>query len=164
MMFMISLFILQCHKVPLNISNVGYVKDAQQNWVPHEGQEDFEVSSNGIKTAIWVVASGNIRDNMLISYEDLLKFQFIPINFPCKVLTYAVSTNVLESDKHDFFRHLEWQVVYHPNENQKAYANQPNRQNAKPLKVLAARRGYKEPSEGAIEDLIEKGVLKRVTD
>ena len=42
--------------------------------VPHEGQADFKVSSNGIKTAIQVVASDNFVDNLLISYQDLLKF------------------------------------------------------------------------------------------
>lgn len=60
------------------------------------------MSSNGIKTAIRVVASDNIGDNMLISNQDLLKFQIIPINFPYEVLTYTVSTNILESIKHDF--------------------------------------------------------------
>ena len=32
------------HRVPLNISRIGYnVKDVQQNHVPHQGQADFEV-------------------------------------------------------------------------------------------------------------------------
>ena len=68
MMAIILLHILQRHKVPLNISNVGYnIKDVKQNGVPHQGQADLEASSNGIKTAIRVVASDNIGDNMLIS-------------------------------------------------------------------------------------------------
>ena len=49
--------------------------------------------------------SDNIGDHMLIMlilFQDLLKFQIIPINFPYKVLTYTVSTDVLESIKHNF--------------------------------------------------------------
>ena len=58
MMSIISLHILKRHKVPLNISRVGYnVKDVQQNRVPHQGQADFKVSGNGVKTAIRVVAT-----------------------------------------------------------------------------------------------------------
>lgn len=83
LMSMISLHIIQRHKVPLNISNVGFnVKVIQQNKVPHQGQADFKVSSNGVKTAIRVVASDNIGDSRLISYQDLLKFHIIPVNFP----------------------------------------------------------------------------------
>ena len=38
MMSMISLHLLKRHKVPLNLSKVGYnVKDVQQNRVPHQG-------------------------------------------------------------------------------------------------------------------------------
>ena len=95
---MISIRILKCRKVPLNISRVGYnVKDVQQNCVPHQGQADFEVSGNRVKSAIRAVAFYNIGNNMLISYQDLLK-----LNFPYKVLTYTVSAGVMESIKHDF--------------------------------------------------------------
>ena len=100
---MISHHISKCLRIPLNISSTGYnVKDVQQNWVPHQGQADFEVSGNGVKTAIRVVASDNIGDNMLISYQDLLKFQVMQITFPYEVLTYTVSTDIMESIKHDF--------------------------------------------------------------
>ena len=102
-MSIISVHILKRHKVPLNISRVGYnVKDVQQNHVPHQGQADFDVLGNGVKTAIRVVVSDNIGDNMLISYQDLLKFQVIPINFPYKVLIYTVTADVMESIKHGY--------------------------------------------------------------
>ena len=51
---------------------------------------DFNATSNGVKTAIRVVVWDNIRDNMLIAYQDLLKFNVIHANFPYKVLTYTV--------------------------------------------------------------------------
>ena len=52
---MISIQMLKWHRVPLNISRVSYnVKDVQQNRAPHQGQADFEVSENGVKTAIRV--------------------------------------------------------------------------------------------------------------
>lgn len=41
------------------------------------------------------------------------------------------------------------------------------KENAKPLKVLAVRRvpkRYEEPSEAALVDIIEKGVLQRVSE
>ena len=103
MMSKISLHILKCHKIPLNISSVRYNdKDVQQNWVTHRGQSDFEISGNGVKTAIRVVTSDYIGDNMLISYQDLLKFRVMPITFPYKVLTYTVSADIMESIKHNF--------------------------------------------------------------
>ena len=167
MMSMISLHILQCHKVTLNISNVGYnVKDVQQNGVLHQGQIDFQVSSYGIKTTIWIVASDNIGDNMLISYQDLLKFQIIPINFLYKVLTYAVSTDVLESIKHDFSDVLNDRLNPTPMKTDKP-KHISLKDNAKPLNVLTFRRvptWYEEQSERAIEDLIQKGVLQKVSE
>ena len=127
MMLMISLHILICHKVPLNISRVGYnVKDVQQNWVPHQGQADFEVS-------------GNIGDNMLISYQDLLKFQVIPINFPYDVLTYTVTADVMESIKHDYSDVLNDRLNPVPMKTDKLMTINL-KENAKPLKVIAARR------------------------
>lgn len=75
MMSMISLHILQKHKVPLNISTVGYnVGDVQKNSVAHQGQADFGASCNGIKTAISVVFSSNIGDSMLKACQaDILE-------------------------------------------------------------------------------------------
>ena len=167
MMLMISLHILKRHKVPLNISRVGYnVKDVQQNRVLHQGQADFEVSGNGVKTAIRVVASDNIGDNMLISFQDLLKFQVIPINFPYEVLTYTVTTDVMGSIKHDYSDILNDRLNPVPMKTDKPMLINL-KDNAKPLKVMAARRvpkRYKEPAEAAIEDLIEKGVLQRVSE
>ena len=67
-MSMISLHILKRHKIPLNISNVGYnVKDVQQNLVSHQGQADFEVSGNGVKTHVPDLA------HMTASLRPLLK-------------------------------------------------------------------------------------------
>ena len=56
---------------------------------------DFEATSNGIKTAIRVVVSDNIGDNMLIAYQDLLKFNVIHANFPYEVLTYIVTADIV---------------------------------------------------------------------
>ena len=166
-MSMFLLHMLQRHKVPLNISNVGYnVKDVPQNRVSHQGQADFEVSGNRIKTAFRVVASDNIGDNMLISYQDLLKFQVIPINFPYEVLTYTVITDVVESINHDFSDVLNDRLNATPMKTDKPMQINLS-EDAKPLKVLAVRpvpKQYEKPAEAAIEDLIEKGVLQRVSD
>ena len=137
---MIPLHILKRHKVPLNISRVGYnIKDVQQNCVPHQGQADFKVSGNRVKTANRVVASDNIRNNMLISYQGLLKFLVIPINFPYKVLIYPVSTDFMESIKHNFSDVLNDRLNPIPMKTYKPmHINL--KENAKPLKVLAARR------------------------
>ena len=87
-MSMISLQVIQQNKVPLNITNIGYkVKDVQKNSVPHQGMADFEATSNGVKTSIRVVVSDNIGDNMLIAFQDLLKFNVIHAIFPYEVLT-----------------------------------------------------------------------------
>ena len=100
MMSMISLRIIEQNKVPLNITNIGYkVKDVQKN---SQGMADFEATSNGVKTAIRVIVSDNIGDNMLIAYQDLLKFNVIHANFPYEVLTYTVTADVLENIKHRF--------------------------------------------------------------
>ena len=159
MMSMISLHILKRHKVPLNISRVGYNdKDVQQNRAPHQGHADFEVSGNEVKTAIRVVASDNIGDNMLISYQDLLKFQVIPINFPYEVLTYTVTADVMESIKHDYSDVLNDWLNFVPMKTDKSMTINL-KENAKPLKVMKARRvpkRYEEPAESAIEDLIDK--------
>ena len=152
MMLMISLHILKRNKVPLNISRVGYnVKDVQKNCVPHQGQADLEVSGNRVKTAIRVLASDNIEDNMLISYQDL---------------TYTVSADIMESIKHNFSDVMNDRLNPVPMKTDKPMLINL-KENAKPLKVLAARRvpkRYEEPAEAAIEDLIKKGVLKRVSD
>ena len=103
---------------------------------------------------------------MLISYQDLLKLQVISINFPCEVLTYTVSADVMESIKHDFLDVLNDRLNPVPMKTDKPMLIN-HKENAKPLKVLAARRvpkRYEEPAEAAIEDLIEKGVLKRVSE
>ena len=161
------MLLIPLHKVPLNINNVGYnVKDVQQNRVPHQGQAEFEVSRNGIKTAIRVVASSNIRDNMLNSYQDLLKFQIIPINFPYKVFTYTLSIDVLESIKHDFSDALNDRLNPTPMKTDKPMQISL-KENAKPLRVLAPRgvpREYEEPAKASIKDLMDKGALKRVSE
>ena len=137
---MIFLHILNQHRVPLIISRVGYnVKDVQQNRVPHQGQTYFEVSGHVVKTAIRVLASDNIGDNMLISYQDLLKFQVIPINFPYEVLTYTVSADVMESIKHDFSDVLNDRLNPVLLKTDKPMLINL-KENTKPLKVLAARR------------------------
>ena len=56
---------------------------------------DFYAKSNGVRMAIRVIVSENVGDNMLIAYQDLLKFQVIDINFPYEVLTYTVKADVL---------------------------------------------------------------------
>ena len=136
--------------------------DVQQNRVPHQGEADFGVLGNGVKTAIRVVAS----DNMLISYQDLQKFQVIPINFPYKVLTYTVSTDVMESIKQDFSDVLNDRLNLTPMKTDKPMQISL-KENAKPLKVLAARRvpnRYEEPAEAAMQDLIKKGFLQQVSE
>ena len=45
-------------------------ENVQKNSVPHQGMADFEATSNGVKTAIRVVVSDNIGDNMLIAYQE----------------------------------------------------------------------------------------------
>ena len=82
-MSMISLHIIKQNKVPLNITNIGYkVRDVQKNSVPHQGVADFEATSNGVNKAIRVVVSDNKGDNMLIAYQDQLKFNVIHANIP----------------------------------------------------------------------------------
>ena len=158
------------HKVPLNNSNVSYnVRDVQQKKVSHGGLADFEVSSNGVKTAIRMIVSDKIGDNMLISYQDLLKFQVIPQNFPYEVLTYSVTTDVLEDIKREFADVLSDHLNPIPMK-----SSQPMKihlkEDAKPLRIIAARRvpkRFEEPAADTILDLIEKGVLievKEVTD
>ena len=101
---------------------------------PHQGQANFKVSGNGVKTAIRVVASDNIGDNMLISYQDLLKFQVIPINFLYNVLAYTVSADVMESIKHDFSDVLnDWLNPIPMKRDKPMLINL--KENAKPLKV-----------------------------
>lgn len=48
---------------------------------------DFYATSKGVKTTIRVVASTNIGDDMLIAYQDLLKFNAVHVNFLYEVLT-----------------------------------------------------------------------------
>ena len=70
MMSLIFLHILQKCNVSLNISNFGYnVKDVQKIQVPHQGMADFYAKNKSIKTAIKVVVSGNIGDNMQIAFS-----------------------------------------------------------------------------------------------
>ena len=115
MMSIISRHILQEHKVPLNINNIGYkAKDVQKNQVPHQGIADFYAKSNGIRTTIRVIVSENIGDNMLIAYQDLLKFQAIHIHFIYEVLTYTVKADVLAKLKQRLPKS-------HPNKNSNPY-------------------------------------------
>ena len=60
---------------------------------------DFYATSNGVKTANRMVASANIGDNMLIVYQDLLKFNAIHVIFPYEVLTYSVKAKVLAKNQ-----------------------------------------------------------------
>ena len=167
MMSMISLHILQKHKVPLNISNIGYkVKDVQKNQIPHQGMADFYSKSNGFWMAIRVVVSANIGDNMLIAYQDLLKFQAIHINFQYEVLTYTVKADILAKIKHKF-----WDVLNDSLNTIPMKTPSPMiinlKENAKPLNVLAARRvpkRFEEAAEITIKDLISKGVLAWVSN
>ena len=165
MMSMISLRIIEQNKVPLNITNIGYkVKDVQKNSVPHQGMADFEATSNGVKTAIRVVVSDNIGDNMLIAYQDQLKFNVIHANFPYEVLTYTVKADVLAKIKHSFSNVLSDDL--NPTPMKTPPMTISLKENSKPLKVLAARRvprRYEEPAEVTIKDLINKGVLARVS-
>ena len=167
MMSMISLQIIKQNKVPLNITNIGYkVKDVQKNSVPHQGMADFEATSNGVKTATRVVVSYNIGDNMLIAYQDLLKFNVIHANFPYEVLTYTVTADVLGKIKHCFSDVLSDDLNPTPMKTPTPMIISL-KENSKPLKVLAARRvpkRYEEPAENTIQDLINKGVLARVSD
>ena len=71
----------------------------------------------------------------------------------------------MESIKHDFSDVLNNRLNPVPMKTDKPMIINL-KENAKPLKVLAARRvpkRYEEPAEAAIEDLIEKGVLQRVS-
>ena len=146
---MISLQVMQQNKVPLNITNIGYkVKDVQKNSVPHQGMADFEATSNGVKTAIRVVVSNNIGDNMLIAYQDLLKFNVIHANFPYKVVTYTVTADILAKIKHCFSDVLSDDLNPTPMKTPTPMIISL-KENAKPLKVLAARRvpqRYEEPA------------------
>ena len=122
---------------------------------------DFYAKSNGVRTAVRVVVSANIRDNMLIAYQDLLKFEAIHINFPYKVLTYTVKADVLAKLKRDFRNVLNNSLNPIPMKTPSPMIINL-KLNAEPLKVLAARRvpkRFEEPAEATIEDLINKGVL-----
>ena len=103
-----------------------------------KAKQTLKYGSKGKKTAIRVVVSDNMGDNMLNSYRDLLKFQIIPINFPYKVLTYTDSTDVLESIKYDFSDVYNDRLNLTPMKTDKPM--QINlKEDTKPLKVLAAR-------------------------
>ena len=138
----------------------------QKNSVPHQGMADFEATSNGIKTAIRVVVSDNIGDNMLIAYQDLLKFNVNYANFPNEVLKYTVTADILAKINHCFSDVLSDDLNPTPMKTATPMIISL-KDNAKPLKVLAARRvprRYKEPAEDTFQDLIDKGVLARVSD
>ena len=110
-----------------------------KNQVPHQGMADFYAKSNRVRTAIRVVVSANIGDNMLIAYQDLLKFQVIHIDFPYKVLTYTVKADVLAKIKHDFRDVLNNSLNPIPMKTPSPMTINL-KETAKPLKVLAARR------------------------
>lgn len=101
MMSLISLHISAKYGVSLSLYNVKYSeKDVQHHKFPYKGQVDFEVSS--FEARIKVVALSNIGYNMLIAYQDFLKFNFIIVIFMFQVLTYTVSADTLEIIKHIF--------------------------------------------------------------
>ena len=158
MMSRISLEVIQENKVPLNITNIGYkVKYVRKNSAPHQEMADFEATSNGIKTAIRVVVSDNIWDNMLITYQDYLKFNVIHANFPYEVLTYSVTADILAKIKHCFSDVMSEDLNPTPMKNPMPMTISL-KDNAKPLKVLAARRvprQFEEPAEDDIQDLIK---------
>ena len=127
---------------------------------------DFKATSNGVKTAIRVVVSDTIGDNMLIAYQDLLKFNVIHANFPYEVLTYTVTADVLAKIKHRFSDVLSNDLNPTPMKTPTPMTISL-KENSKPLIVLAARRvprRYEEPAEITIQDLINKGVLARVSE
>ena len=162
MMSMMSLLIIKQNNVLLNITNIGYnAKDVQKNSVPHQEMANFEATSNGVKTSIRVVVSDNKGDNMLIAYQDLLKFNVIHANFPYEVLTYTVTADVMAKIKHCFSDVLSDDLNPTPMKTPTTMVIS-RLENAKPIKVLAARRvpcRYEEPAEATIQDLINKGVL-----
>ena len=97
------------------------MKRQGQNRVSHQGQADFEVSGNGVKKVIRVVALDNIGDNIPRSPE-------IPSH------TYQLSPR--STDLHcQCWRHwkhqtrlfwcLEWSTKPNSDENRYAHANQP---------------------------------------
>lgn len=111
-----------------------------------------------------VFASDNIGDNMLILYQDLLKFHIIPFNFSYKVFTCSVSIDILESIKQDFADVLTDRINQTSMKTDKPMEFHL-REDARTLSVLAARRvptRYKDPVEAVIEDLIYKEVLQRI--
>ena len=127
---------------------------------------DFEATNNSIKTAIRVVVSDNIGDNMLIAYQDLLKFNVINANFPYEVLTYTVTADILAKIKHCFSDVLSDDLNPTPMKTPTSMIISL-KDNTKTCKVSAARqvpRRYEEPAEDTIQDLINKGVLARVCD
>ena len=159
--------IIEQNKLPLSITNIGYkVKDIQKNSVPHQGMADFEATSNCVETAIRVVDSDNIGDNILIVYQYLLKFNVIHANFPYEVLTYTFTADVLAKIKHRFSDVLSDDL--NPIQMRTPTPMTLSlKENSKPLKVLAARRvprRFEEPAKITIQDLINKGVLARVSE
>ena len=72
----------------------------------------------------------------------------------------------MESIKHDYLDVLNDRLNPVPMKTDKPMTIKL-KENAKPLKVMAARRvpkRYEEPAESAIADLIDKGVLQRVSE
>ena len=103
---------------------------------------------------------------MLIAYQDLLKFNVIHANFPYEVLTYTVTADVLAKIKHRFSDVLSNNFNPTPMKTPTPMIISLKK-NSEPVKVLAARRvprRYEEPAENTIQDLINKGVLARVSE
>ena len=123
----------------------------------------FYAMSNGLKTAIRVIASSNIGDNMLITYQDFLKFNAIHVNFPYEA---PVKADVMAELKHDFRDVLN--DALNPKPMKTPHSMHINlKEKPKPLKVLAARRvpkRFEQPAEDIIQDLINKDILAQASD
>lgn len=99
-----------------------------------------------------MVASANIKDNMLIADQDLLKFSTIHANFPYEVLTYTVTADVLAKIRNSFSEVLRDDLNPVPIKTPSPM-DISLKENAKPLKVLATRRvpkRYERPAENTI--------------
>ena len=95
-MSMISAKVARSHNININEGSANKyqnVFDAQRNKIPILGEADFLATTNDVPSWIRVIISDTVGEDMLVSYQDLLKFRILHPNFPYHV--YEPSQNLV---------------------------------------------------------------------
>ena len=132
--------------------------------MPVDGSAKIKARANGINVSMDVLVSNVIKDEMLVSYKNLIMLQIIPGGFPntiiqrCREVTRIEPRELLLSEYPDV---LSDELSPEPMKTD-APMHIHIKVGATPRKVTTARRvplRYESEAEKTVQELIEKGVI-----